>query len=112
MTRERYLKKLIKENGFTVKDFAKSIHMPYSTLLTMLNEGKIGNASVDNVIKICKGLNITIQTLQDVLEADAEQSRLVLSEHEKKLICHYREKEDLQKAVDILLFSDIEAFNQ
>ena len=109
MTRESYLKQLIKNNGLTVKDFAKSIDMPYSTLLTMLNESKIGNASVDNVIKICKGLNITIQNLQDVLEADVEKAPLVLSEHEKKLVCHYREKEELQKAVDILLFSDKEA---
>lgn len=106
MTRESYLKKLIKDNGFTVKGFAKSINMPYSTLLTMLNDAKIGNASVDNVIKICKGLNITIQSLQDVLEADSAAPQLVLSEHEKRLICHYREKEELQKAVDILLFSE------
>lgn len=106
MTRESYLKQLIKNNGITVKDFAKSIDMPYSTLLTMLNEEKIGNASVNNVIKICKGLNITIQNLQEVLEADIEKAPLVLSEHEKKLVRHYRKKEDLQKAVDILLFSD------
>lgn len=112
MTRESYLKMLIKDNGFTVKDFAKSIDMPYSTLLTMLNEAKIGNASVDNVIKICKGLNITIQNLQDVLETDAAKTPLVLSEHEKKLVCHYREKTELQKAVDILLFSDKEALER
>ena len=112
MTRESYLKQLIKDNGLTVKDFAKSIDMPYSTLLTMLNEAKIGNASVDNVIKICKGLNITIQNLQDVLETDVAKKTLVLSEHEKKLVCHYREKEELQKAVDILLFSDKEALER
>ncbi|EOS51924.1 hypothetical protein C809_00679 [Lachnospiraceae bacterium MD335] len=109
MTRESYLKKLIKENGLTIKDFAKKIHMPYSTLLTMLNEEKIGNASVDNVIKICRGLNITIQNLQNVLEADSANTQIVLSEHEKKLICHYREREELQKAVDILLLSDAKA---
>lgn len=108
MTRERYLKQLIKDNGLTVKAFAKSIDMSYSTLLTMLNEGKIGNASVDNVIKICKGLNITIQNLQDVLETNVSKAPLVLSEHEKKLVRNYREKEELQKAVDILLFSDKE----
>ena len=62
MTREQYLKTLIKSNGLTIKEFARNIDMPYSTLLTMLNEEKIGNASVDNVIKICRGLNITIQS--------------------------------------------------
>lgn len=109
MTREIYLKNLIKNNGFTIKDFAQKIDMPYSTLLTMLNEGKIGSASVDNVIKICKGLDITIQDLQSVQEtvpSDAEH--LVLTEHETNIISNYRLKTDLQKAVDILLLSDCE----
>lgn len=45
-----------------------SYRMPYSTLLAILNEGKIGSASVDNVIQICKGLGITIQDLQSIQE--------------------------------------------
>lgn len=107
MTRESYLRKLILENGFTVKEFAQSINMPYSTLLTMLNDEKIGNAAVDNVIRICQGLNITIQDLQSVLNTDAAPAKhLVLSGHEEELIRSYRSKEDLQKAVDILLLSD------
>lgn len=107
MTREKYLKNLIKDNGLTVKEFAQSIEMPYSTLLTMLNDGKVGNAAVDSVIKICKGLNITIQDLQAAQEAgDAPPQPLVLSRHEKDLILGYRRNADLQKAVDILLLSD------
>ncbi len=107
LTREQYLKNLIKENGFTVKEFAHNINMPYSTLLTMLNDGKIGNAAVDSVIRICQGLNITIQDLQSVQDAVSLQPlHLVLSQHERQLIINYREKKDLQKAVDILLLSD------
>lgn len=106
MTREQYLKNLIKSNGLTIKEFARNIDMPYSTLLTMLNEEKIGNASVDNVIKICRGLNITIQSLQSVQESDNSfTEHIILSEHEKKLILNYRQKADLQKAVDLLLLS-------
>lgn len=109
MTREKYLKNLIKENGLTVKEFAQSIEMPYSTLLTMLNDEKVGNAAVDSVIKICKGLNITIQDLQASQESEGIQPRpLVLSHHEQQLIICYRKKIDLQKAVDILLLSDSE----
>lgn len=109
LTREIYLKNLIKNNGFTIKDFAQKIDMPYSTLLTMLNEGKIGNAAVDNVIKICKGLDITIQDLQSVQEmSPSNPDHLVLTEHETKLISNYRLKTDLQKSVDILLLSDCE----
>lgn len=107
MTREQYLKDLIKENGFTVKEFANSIHMPYSTLLTMLNDGKIGSAAVDSVIRICQGLNITIHDLQSVQESPSRTPlHLVLSQHESQIIMRYREKKDLQKAIDILLFTD------
>lgn len=108
MTREKYLKDLIKKNGLTVKDFAKSIEMPYSTLLTMLNEEKLGNAAVDSVIRICRGLDITIQDLQAAQDTEGRPPAqpLVLSQHEKQLIACYRRKVDLQKAVDILLFFD------
>lgn len=109
LTREIYLKNLIKNNGFTIKEFARKIDMPYSTLLTMLNEEKIGNAAVDNVIKICKGLDIAIQDLQSVQESHhSGTEHLVLTEHETKLIYNYRQKTDMQKAVDILLLSDYE----
>lgn len=36
--------------------------MPYSTLLSILNKS-VGGASLDNIIKICNGLNISIETL-------------------------------------------------
>ena len=110
LTREEYLKKLIKNNGFTIKDFAISINMPYSTLLTMLNEEKLGNAAVDSVIRICKGLNISIEELQAVCaNASDPSNHLILSPHEKQLISLYRKKTDLQKAVDLLLFTDSES---
>lgn len=113
MTREQYLKNLIKENGFTLKEFAHSINMPYSTLLTMLTDGKIGNAAVDSVIRICQGLNITVQNLQSVQDAVSPQPlHLVLSQHERQLIENYREKKDLQRAVDILLLSECEGASQ
>ena len=106
MTREQYLKNLIKSNGLTIKEFAQNIDMPYSTLLTMLNEEKIGNAAVDSVIKICRGLNITIQDLQSVQESDTSVTEhLVLTEHEKNLILNYRQKPELQHAIDILLLT-------
>lgn len=107
MKREVFLKQLIKENGFTIKNFARHIDIPYSTLLTMLNEEKLGLTSVDNAIRICRGLNITIQDLQAV-EEDIFPSHIkpVLTEHEEQLILSYRRKRDLQKAVDTLLLSE------
>ena len=106
LTREQYLKNLIKSNGLTVKEFAQNINMPYSTLLTMLNEEKIGNAAVDSVIRICKGLNITIQELQSIQDSESTLTEhLVLTEHEKNLIRNYRQRTTLQQAVDILLLT-------
>lgn len=107
MTRENYIKELIKGSGLSIKDFAQEIQMPYSTLLTMLNNEKLGAAAIDSVIKICQGLSITIEDLQSAQDIDlAPTDKLVLSPHERNLILNYREKKDLQKAIDILLFSD------
>ena len=65
MTREDYIKALIKSHGYTLKDFAKTIHMPYTTLLSILN-GSIGGAAMDNVLKICGALNIRIEDLNNL----------------------------------------------
>ena len=49
MTREDYIKSLIKAQGYTLKAFAQEINMPYTTLLSILN-GSIGGAAMDNVL--------------------------------------------------------------
>ena len=108
LTREEYIKQLIHNNGLSIKDFAHSIDMPYSTLLTMLNNEKLGNAAVDSVIRICQALNITIDDLQNVQNTEKEpEEHIILSSHEKLLITYYRAKPDLQKAVDLILFTDL-----
>lgn len=65
MTREDFIKATIASNGYTLKDFAKLIQMPYTTLLSILN-GSIGGAGLDNVLKICRALNIKIEDLNQV----------------------------------------------
>lgn len=97
MTREEYLKALIKQSGMTIKSFAAYIEMPYTTLISMLNNS-IGSASLDNVIKICSALGITIEELQN-----RARNESFLSEHEKKLIRSYRNDTYMQPAVDRLL---------
>ncbi len=73
MTREDYIKALIKSHGYTLKDFAKTIHMPYTTLLSILN-GSIGGAAMDNVLKICQKLDIRIEELNTLsLDSEPEQ---------------------------------------
>ncbi|SHK47312.1 Helix-turn-helix [Selenomonas ruminantium] len=65
MSREDYIKALIKSHGYTMKNFAKIINMPYTTLLSILN-GSIGGAAMDNVLKICGALNIRIEDLNNL----------------------------------------------
>lgn len=61
--RTEILKQLIKETGLSKKAFAEKVGLPPTTLRSMLDRG-IGNASIDNVIKVCKGLNITTDELE------------------------------------------------
>ena len=67
MNREDYIKALIKSHGYTMKDFAKLINMPYTTLLSILN-GSIGGAAMDNVLKICGAVNIRIEDLNNLAD--------------------------------------------
>lgn len=67
--RTEIIEKLIKEKSPNKKAFAESIDMPYTTLRSMLERG-IGNASIDNVLKVCKGLNITADELERMAKGE------------------------------------------
>ena len=77
LTREDYIKSLIKSHGYNLKEFATQINMPYTTLLSILN-GSIGGAAVDNVLKICHALHIKIEDL-DHFGTEAQ----ILPNHQK-----------------------------
>lgn len=66
MTREQYLRAKIEEQG-TLKWFSDKIDMPYSTLLSILKN--VGGASMDNINKICHGLNILSDDLNYLAES-------------------------------------------
>ena len=70
VTREDYVKSLIKSNGCNLKEFAAKIHMPYTTLLSILN-GSIGGAAMDNVLKICRALDLTVEELNNIVAKSA-----------------------------------------
>lgn len=61
-SRTKYIKYLIDLNWPNMKSFAESNNIPYTTLRSIMQRG-IGNASVNNVIKICEGLGITTDEL-------------------------------------------------
>lgn len=72
MNRTEVLKKLINETGLSMRAFSEKAAIPNTTLHSMLERG-IGNASVDNVIKVCKTLGITVEQLEEMTKIDPNQ---------------------------------------
>lgn len=65
MSRTEYVRNLIDENWDSRAKFAKHIGIPPTTLQSILERG-IGKASIDNVLKICKGLGIKADSLEQI----------------------------------------------
>lgn len=65
LEKAKILEKLIKDNGYTIRAFAKKCKIPGSTLYTILRNG-VGRASVDNIITICRNLGIKVEDLDDM----------------------------------------------
>ncbi|WP_416729243.1 helix-turn-helix domain-containing protein [Fictibacillus sp. JL2B1089] len=90
--RTEILEGLISDTGLSKKAFAEKIGLPPTTLRSILDRG-IGNASVDNVIKICRGLGITTDQLQTM--ANGEQFEPQLTAKDEKDI-----QKELQKMIE------------
>ena len=105
MSREEYVKHLISLRNQTIKGFAQSIGIPYSTLFGMLKNG-LGGAAVDSVIKVCKGLDITIEDLQRIDESGMMAIPFFVNDKEKRLVVRYRDMPQMQPAVDAILKLD------
>lgn len=67
--RSEILKKLIDNTGLSMRAFAEKAGLSNTTLHSMLERG-IGNASVDNVIKVCKALGISVDQLEKMASAE------------------------------------------
>ncbi|PHB90622.1 LexA family transcriptional regulator [Bacillus wiedmannii] len=76
MEKAEIVTRLIKESGYSKRAFAEKIGLPPTTLQSMLSRG-IGKASIDNVIKVCKGLGITTDDLERLTN---EKSNLIKEE--------------------------------
>lgn len=64
MTIEEKLKELILIRYDSVREFGKIVDIPNSTLISIFKRG-INNASVGNIIKICKELKISADELAE-----------------------------------------------
>ena len=64
MTIEEKVRAYILESYKSLHAFVKRVGLPYSTVDGMLKRG-ICTATVDNVIKVCKALNISVDDLAE-----------------------------------------------
>lgn len=64
MTTEEKLQDLILKRYHSVREFAITFDIPYTTINSIFRRG-IGNSSVTNIIKICKALGISADALAD-----------------------------------------------
>lgn len=62
MNRGEYLKKIIDEKGYSIMSLSKESGVPYTTIRSMI-ERDLTNASIDNVIRICRVLGISVESL-------------------------------------------------
>lgn len=63
LKRAEIIGQLIDEKWKSKRSFAEEIGIPPTTLQSILQRGA-GKASVDNIIKVCKGLGITVEQLE------------------------------------------------
>lgn len=64
MNTEEKLKELILRRYHSIREFTTVINIPYTTMDSIFRRG-IGNSSVTNIVKICKGLKISVDALAD-----------------------------------------------
>ena len=72
INREEIIERLIDAKFGSKRQFAESIGLPATTLQSILKRG-VGKASIDNVVKICRGLGITIEDLEKMAENGIEE---------------------------------------
>ena len=98
MEREKIIKSLIEEKGMSIKAFADYAKIPYTTLYSMLERG-IGKASVDNVIKVCKALDITVEDLERMSEESNIEIKTIAAHATDDLT-----EDEQQKVIDFVKF--------
>lgn len=78
LNKAKILKRLIEQKYKSVKEFSKCCNLPYTTVYTILKNG-VGKANVNNIIVICRELNITVEQLYDMAGDKKEQHNIITS---------------------------------
>lgn len=83
MNIESQIKDIIKERGLSLRQFAQEIDLPYTTLITMLQNG-IKKSNVNNANKLLGALGLTFEGLYDknpslnIFTNDAKSNKIPL----------------------------------
>lgn len=94
MTTEEKLKALIMDRYRSIREFTHFADIPYTTMKSILERG-IGNSSVNNVIKICRALHISVDELAEgkivtitdhIIPGDLTEIKDILSDAKARLI--------------------------
>lgn len=94
------LSKLLTENkSFITKKQLSQLLGVTPSAITNWTKGS-NSPDIELLVKICDIFKIDINELIGI---SSDNSELLLNNHEKQVISAYREKTDLQKAIDILL---------
>ena len=108
MEKAQILEQLIKEQGYNLKSFASKCDIPYTTLYGIMKNG-VGKATVDNVMAICHGLDITMDELEDMAKGvKATKSEPTYADVERLVARNGKQMSVEQKMRLIKLLSEIE----
>ncbi|CAK1232959.1 Phage repressor protein C [Fructobacillus cardui] len=114
MNREIYLKELIETKYGSVRRFAETISVPYTTIRSILERGVL-NAKMDNIIHICKGLGITPEQLYDFnssIITNINKAVIQLNDERKNNVYHYAndQLEEQNKVVQMPTTNTVEVY--
>ena len=107
---EEQLKSLIIERYGSLKKFAESVDIAWSTLDGVIKRG-VNKANITSLIKICEGLNIDCESLYygDIITKQTILKQEPLTEEEQNHIKKYRSfNKDGKEVVDIILDREFE----
>lgn len=104
MNKTELIRQLINDRKLTLKAFAQKADIPYTTLRSIMERG-IDNASVNNVIKICTALNISVEYLYDM------EKSIILSDEETELLNFFNNLNDIGKKEAIKRVAELTQIN-
>ena len=101
-SKARVLAKMIDERG-SRRAFAEEVGLPPTTLQSMLQRG-VGRASIDNVIKVCRALGITVEQLDEMA------NKLEKDDNDIETIAAHREGDEEWTEEELKLIEEFKEF--